>query len=100
MMMTQAAMTTSKLSLVAGAALMLSAFPAFAQTNTQPGDTNANPGMTPKSSMDTSAGGMHASDHGQGTHQTMSPRHATRGGRNDASQNAAVDRLKDQSFQA
>jgi hypothetical protein len=100
MMMTQAAMTTTKLSLVAGAALMLAALPAFAQTNTQPGTMNGNPGMTPKSSMGTSAGGMHASDHAQDTHQSMSPHHAMRGGRNDGSQNAAVDRLNDQSFQA
>jgi hypothetical protein len=83
-------MTPSKLSLLASATLMLAAFPALAQTNTQTGgqpsgsSMNADPGMTPKSS----------------THKSMSPHHATHAGRTDASQNAAVDRLNAQSLQA
>ena len=80
--MTLATMTPSKLSLLAGATLMLAAFPVLAQTNSQTG--NANPGMTPKSS----------------THQSMSPHHASHAGRTDASQTAAVDRLNAQSLQA
>jgi hypothetical protein len=84
MMMTQATITTSKLSLVAGAALMLAAFPAMAQTNTQTGNMNE---KSPTSQ-------------GQSTHQGMSPHHAMHAGRTDASQNGAVDRLNEQSLQA
>src|SRR6185437_4497188 len=112
MMMTQATMTTSKLSLVAGAALMLAAFPALAQTNTQSGNMggtsttapggsyNSNPGMAPRSSMGSSSGGMHDYSQGQDTHHGMSPHHAMRSGRSDSSQNAAIDRLNEQSLQA
>jgi hypothetical protein len=113
--MTQATMAASKLSLVAGAALMLAAFPALAQTNTQTGNMsgaspapsaapggayNSNPGMAPRSNMGSSAGGMHAYNQGQDTHHAMSPHHAMRSGRSDSSQNAAVDRLNEQSLQA
>jgi hypothetical protein len=100
MTMTQATMTPTKLSLLAGATLMLAAFPAFAQTSSQTGGANANPGMTPRSSTGAPGSGMHGSSQGQDTHQATSPHHATRSGRTDASQNAAVDRLNAQSLQA
>jgi hypothetical protein len=63
---------------------MLAAAPAFAQTNMQPAD--------PGSDQSTSA-----TSHS--THRSAGHAGATRGGR-DSSQNAAVDRLNDQSFQA
>lgn len=114
--MTRATVTTSKLSLVAGAALILAAFPALAQTNTQTGNAaggtpttapspgqssgssmNQNPGMSPGSNM---GSGMHASSQAQGTHQARAPHQAMRARGSDTSQNAAVDRLNEQSYQA
>lgn len=113
---------TSKLSMVAGATLMLAAFPAFAQSNTQtgnmsgstpstsqPSDTGSgspmqhNPGMSPQGSMDNSSNGMNSASNSSshGMHQSMSSHqnmHANRGG--DRSQNAAVDRLNEQSYRA
>ncbi len=86
------AQAPSKVSLLAGATLILAAFPALAQTNPQTGpatpgyssgsSTGANPGMTPKSDMGTSSGGTHAGQ-GQDAQQTKSPYHATRGVRTE-----------------
>jgi hypothetical protein len=107
-------MATARMLLVTGAVAMLSAAPVFAQTNTETGSTGPhdNTVTTPNGTMPTNAAGasgamstaprhnmgsssMHSSMHGRSTSGTS----AMRGGRGDA-QNAAVDQLNEQSYQA
>jgi hypothetical protein len=102
-------------------AALLAAVPAFAQTNAQSGDTGPrapasmpavhdpaapsgqgntmSPGMRMGSSEDSQSSG--AMDH-QSSHRSAMGGRGTgmMGGKRDTSQNAAVDRLNDQSFQA
>jgi hypothetical protein len=92
---------------------LLAAAPAFAQTATQPADTGAgnmpnapaahdssgmSPGMKMGSSTDGESSGTMSH---QSTHRSaMGGGHESMHSRNDTSQNAAVERLNDQSFQA
>ncbi|HEY2134073.1 MAG TPA: hypothetical protein VGH36_14060, partial [Acetobacteraceae bacterium] len=94
-------------------AALLAAVPAFAQTNTSPADTgtgnapnspsaydstsgrgsNMSPGMRSSSDDNQSMGAMDR----ESTHRSAMTRHGGMGGREDTSQNAAVDRLNEQS---
>ncbi|HVY17575.1 MAG TPA: hypothetical protein VHB27_20310 [Rhodopila sp.] len=122
--MTQSTMPTTKLSLVAGAALMLAAFPAFAQTSTPPstgssgtgssdtggaGTGGAGTGGTGTSAApmtDQSSGSSMSQGAGMGSksgpmhHWARKAHHPMHAGRSDTSQNAAVDQLNEQSYQA
>jgi hypothetical protein len=101
---------------------LLAAVPAFAQTGTQPGDTGpGNTVNTPAAHDQTGANGStmspapnmgaSADDQSSGaqssgamnhqsTHRSAMTGRGVMRGRDDTSQNAVVDRLNDQSFQA
>jgi hypothetical protein len=93
------------------AVALLAAAPAFAQTNAKPADTGVdNTVNAPATHTGTMSPAMHmgADDQSSGTMHHMSTHRSAMGGhetgmmhgRSDSSQDAAVDRLNDQSFQA
>jgi hypothetical protein len=83
-------MAKARLLQAACAVALLAATPAFAQP------TTTQPNMAPADKMDQTGGGMDS----HSTHRSAMSGHSGMHARNDSSQNAAVDQLNDQSFQA
>lgn len=75
------------------AVAMLAAVPAFAQSNTE---NQAAPPADTGNTGAPAAEGSHATHHSTRAHRTS----AMHSGKTDSSQNAAVDRLNEQSYQA